>query len=99
MSARNRRLSAARGWAHDLVCQSGCRGDGDHARRTQHGFAREVADIYDPAAIAEAIHRRLCLGENHPAGCTNDTAHINWLIDKGYVTSLTQALAAAERKP
>ena len=72
--SRNHELSAARAWAHNAVCISeGCTGDNDHARRTQHDFARAWVNATSEVERAAAVHRLLCIAA--AGGSCADEAH------------------------
>lgn len=68
---RNARLSKARAVLHDLQCTSArgpdayCTGDNEHARRTQHDWARRIVDGGMPALL-DVLHEVAC----HPH-CTS----------------------------
>lgn len=71
---RNRKLSIARAFMHDLLCMSThCQGDNDHARRTQHTFARAAVAAEGREELGYVVHDAAC-----PAGrgCTWRIAHI-----------------------
>lgn len=76
--SRNKRISAAREILHDWICASeGCRGDNDHARRTQHEAARQIADATDPAEIAAVVHDAWCMAAYHGgATCERREQHV-----------------------
>lgn len=78
--SRNARLRAARLWMHDRQCTSGpdCTDRDDHARRTQHEFAR-TAEAAPDSDLAAVIHDHACyahLGLHNHDGCANRPAHI-----------------------
>jgi hypothetical protein len=60
---RNQRLSAARAWAHDRACRSDTcgSGDNDHARRTQHQWARRAIEATTRIERFLAVHDAYCL--------------------------------------
>jgi hypothetical protein len=60
---RNQRLSAARAWAHDRACRGeNCAGlgDNDHARRTQHQWARKTIEATTRDDLRYAVHDAYC---------------------------------------
>lgn len=66
---------------HDRQCTGGaeCVSRDDHARRTQHGFARLAADAYpDARELARVIHDHACLAHRGIGAdeCANRDEHI-----------------------
>lgn len=93
--SRNARLLAARRWMHDRVCTSGpeCVSRDDHARRTQHDFARAVVDAPE-AEYAELIHDHACYAHKMRAdGCADRDRHVETAATTA--ASLREALASA----
>lgn len=78
--SRNARLLAARRWIHDRQCTSGpeCVSRDDHARRTQHEFARAAEAARDDVdELAALIHDHACHAHKmRDGGCADRAGHV-----------------------
>lgn len=96
---RNERLGAARLWMHDRQCTGGaeCVSREDHARRTQHEFAR-AAEAALPCDLATLIHDNACHAQllSHD-GCANRAEHT--LTAERAAMSLYEAMGGSPAVP